>query len=71
MKTALTSCLSKEAGLQTMWVVFKAKDLKGKIYQTVALHKTSSNLSIILQLMDVFADVAVWNGAGLTSLTPG
>lgn len=31
----------------------------------------ASNLGIILQLMDVFADVAVWSGAGLTSLTPG
>lgn len=46
------------------------KNLRGKIYQAVVLHKPSSNLGVILQLMDVFADVAVWNGAGLTSLTP-
>lgn len=50
---------------------FKAKNLKGKIHQAVALHKPSSNLGVILQLMDVFADVAVWIGAGLTTLTPG
>lgn len=50
---------------------FKAKNLKGEIYQAVVLHKPSSNLGVILQLMDVFADVAVLSGAGLTSLTPG
>lgn len=41
--------------------------LKGKIYQAVVLQSNRG----ILQLMDVFSDVAVSTGAGLASLTPG
>lgn len=47
-----------------MWFVFKAKTLKGNINQAIVIHKTSSNLSITTQLIDVFADVALWDGAG-------
>lgn len=54
-----------------MWLVFKAKTLKGNINQAIVVHKTSSNLSITTQLIDVFADVALWDGAGFSSLTPG
>lgn len=55
-----------------MRIVFKAKKTpKGKIYQAIVLHNMSSNLSVILQMKDAFADVSLWDGAELRSLTPG